>query len=58
MNIHGIGTDIVNIKRIKDAINKNKNFKKRIFTSFEINACEKRINKIIEVHKKMKRTNY
>ena len=46
MNIHGIGTDIVNIKRIKDAINKNKNFKKRIFTSFEIKACEKRVNKI------------
>ena len=46
MNIHGIGTDIVNIKRIKDAIRKNKNFKKRIFTSFEINACEKRVNKI------------
>ena len=46
MNIHGIGTDIVNIKRIKDAINKNKNFKKRIFTSFEISACEKRVNKI------------
>ena len=46
MNIHGIGTDIVNIKRIKDAINKNKNFKKKIFTSFEISACEKRVNKI------------
>ena len=46
MNIHGIGTDIVNIKRIKDAFNKNKNFKKRIFTSFEIKACEKRANKI------------
>ena len=46
MNIHGIGTDIVNIKRIKDAINKNKNFKIRVFTSFEINACEKRVNNI------------
>ena len=46
MNIHGIGTDIVNIKRIKDAINKNKNFKKRVFTSFEINACQKRVNNI------------
>ena len=46
MNIHGIGTDIVNIKRIKDAIKKNKNFKKKIFTTFEINVCEKRANKI------------
>ena len=46
MNIHGIGTDIVNIKRIKEVFNKNKNFKKRIFTSFEINVCEKRVNKI------------
>ncbi len=46
MNIHGIGTDIVNIKRIKEVFNKNKNFKKRIFTSFEINVCEKRANKI------------
>ena len=46
MNIHGIGTDIVNIKRIKGAFNKNKNFKKRIFTSFEISSCEKRKNKI------------
>ena len=27
-------------------VNKNKNFQKRIFTSFEINACEKRVNKI------------
>ena len=46
MNIHGIGTDIVNIKRIKNAIKKNKNFKKKIFTTFEINVCEKRANKI------------
>ena len=41
-----IADDADNIKRIKDAINKNKNFKKRIFTSFEISACEKRVNKI------------
>ena len=46
MNIYGIGTDIVNIKRIKSAINKNKSFKKRIFTSFEIKACEKRLNNV------------
>ncbi len=45
MNIYGIGTDIVNIKRIKSAIkNNNKFFKKRVFTNFEIKICEKRTN--------------
>tara|TARA_A100001015_G_C14588066_1_gene555531 strand:+ start:211 stop:600 length:390 start_codon:yes stop_codon:yes gene_type:complete len=43
MNVYGIGTDIVNINRIKSAIKKNNlSFKKRIFTNFEINICEKR----------------
>ena len=47
MNIHGIGTDIVNINRIKSAFKKNKQqFKKRIYTNFEIKSCEKRKNKI------------
>ena len=46
MNIYGIGTDIVNINRIKSAINrKNQAFKKRVYTTFEIQACEKRKNK-------------
>ena len=46
MNIFGIGTDIINIKRIKKALNKNnQTFKKRIFTTSEIKMCEKRINK-------------
>ena len=46
MNIFGIGTDIINIKRIKKALNKNnQTFKKRIFTTLEIKMCEKRINK-------------
>ena len=46
MNIYGIGTDIVNINRIKSAINrKNQSFKKRVYTKFEIQACEKRKNK-------------
>ena len=44
MNIYGIGTDIVNIKRISRAIKKNKSFKNRIFTKLEISTCEKRIN--------------
>ena len=46
MNIFGIGTDIVNIKRIQNSLKKNKNFKKRIFTKFEAKICEKRGNKI------------
>ena len=47
MNIYGIGTDIVNVNRIKNAINKNnKAFKKKIYTNFEIKTCEKRVNKI------------
>tara|TARA_Y100000768_G_C23344066_1_gene392310 strand:+ start:111 stop:500 length:390 start_codon:yes stop_codon:yes gene_type:complete len=47
MNIYGIGTDIVNVNRIRDAIKKNnKTFKRRIYTKFEIKTCEKRTNKI------------
>ena len=47
MNIYGIGTDIVNVNRIKEAIKKNSNaFKKRVYTDFEIKACQKRVNKI------------
>ncbi len=46
MNIFGIGTDIVNIKRINTIIKKNKYFKKRIFTNHEISKCEKRKNRI------------
>ena len=41
MNFYGFGTDIVNVKRIKKALKKNKNaFKKRVFTDFEIKTCE------------------
>tara|TARA_B100000029_G_scaffold391791_1_gene388701 strand:+ start:71 stop:460 length:390 start_codon:yes stop_codon:yes gene_type:complete len=47
MNIFGIGTDIVNVGRIKTAVNKkDQAFKKRIFTNFEIKVCEKRKNKV------------
>ena len=47
MNIYGIGTDIVNINRIKNLLSKkNSSFKKRIFTNFEISICNKRKNKI------------
>ena len=40
-----IGVDIVRVKRIEQAILKNKNFKYKIFTQNEINYCEKRKNK-------------
>ena len=47
MNIYGIGTDIVNINRIKNSIKKyNDTFKNKIFTQSEISNCEKRKNKI------------
>ena len=43
MKIFGIGTDIVNIKRMKKILNiKNNNFKNRIFSKKEINYCEKK----------------
>tara|TARA_B100000029_G_scaffold65503_1_gene58504 strand:- start:2866 stop:3255 length:390 start_codon:yes stop_codon:yes gene_type:complete len=46
MNIYGIGTDIVNINRIKSAIKKsNQAFKRKVYTKFEIKACERRKNK-------------
>ena len=45
MKIFGIGTDIVNIKRMKKTLkSKNNNFKKRIFSKNEIIYCEKRKN--------------
>jgi len=45
MKIFGIGTDIVNVKRIKKSLNTNgDNFKKRIFSKEEIKYCENRKN--------------
>ena len=45
MKIFGIGTDIVNIKRMKKTLKgKNSNFKKRIFSKNEIIYCEKKKN--------------
>ena len=45
MKIFGIGTDIVNIKRIKKTLKiNNKSFKKRIFLKNEITYCEKKKN--------------
>ena len=45
MKIFGIGTDIVNIKRMKKSIKKNGVvFKNKIFSKNEINYCEKKKN--------------
>jgi len=45
MHIFGIGTDIVNIKRIEKSIKSNgEKFKKKIFSKNEINYCEKKKN--------------
>jgi len=45
MKIHGIGTDVVNIKRIDAAIKRKGNkFKKKIFLPREIYYCERKKN--------------
>ena len=45
MKIFGIGTDIVNIKRIDKILKKRgKTFKKKIFSEKEINYCNKKKN--------------
>ena len=45
MKIFGIGTDIVNIRRIEQSLKKNKfSFKNKIFSKKEISYCEKRKN--------------
>ena len=45
MKIFGIGTDIINIKRINNSIKKGgHNFKKKIFSDREINYCERKKN--------------
>ena len=45
MKIFGIGTDIVNIKRMEKILKKNgKNFKSRVFSKGEISYCEKKKN--------------
>tara|TARA_Y100000590_G_scaffold470439_1_gene664913 strand:+ start:3659 stop:4051 length:393 start_codon:yes stop_codon:yes gene_type:complete len=45
MKIFGIGTDIVNIKRMRESLKKNGDiFKKRIFSKNEIIYCDKKKN--------------
>ncbi len=43
MNIYGIGTDIVSIKRIRLAL-RNKEFIKRIFDKQEVLKCKTKLN--------------
>ena len=45
MNIFGIGTDIVSVKRIKNSL-KNKNFINRVFNNKEILKCKSIKNSI------------
>jgi holo-[acyl-carrier protein] synthase len=44
MKIYGIGTDVVNINRIKKSL-KNKKFISRLFNKDEIKKCNTQINK-------------
>ena len=44
MKIYGLGTDIVNVNRIKKAIKKNNDFIKRVFTTNEIKFCKSKKN--------------
>tara|TARA_B100001123_G_C15245161_1_gene1000602 strand:+ start:1185 stop:1628 length:444 start_codon:yes stop_codon:yes gene_type:complete len=45
MKIFGIGTDIVNVKRLERSLKKyNKNFKSKIFSKKEIVYCESKKN--------------
>ena len=45
MKIFGIGTDIVNINRVKKSLKRGgNNFKNKIFSKNEILYCEKKIN--------------
>ena len=44
MKIFGIGTDIVNIKRMKKSLKRNTAFKNKIFLKNEILYCERKKN--------------
>ena len=44
MKIFGIGTDIVNIQRMKKTLKNNNKFRERIFSKNEIKYCEKKKN--------------
>ena len=44
MNIFGLGSDLVNIKRLQSILRNNRNFKKRVFSKKEINLGSKKSN--------------
>lgn len=44
MEIYGIGTDIIEIERIKEAINRTPSFKRKVYTEKEIEHIEKKKN--------------
>ena len=45
MIIFGIGTDIVNIKRMEKSLKRyGPKFKKKVFSEYEIKYCEKKKN--------------
>ena len=50
--IFGIGTDIVDIIRLKKLFYRNKKFKDRIFSTQEIKYCESRSDKIASYSKR------
>ncbi len=45
MSIIGIGTDLVEVERIKKAIEKSSKFVERVYTLSEIDYCESKANK-------------
>jgi holo-[acyl-carrier protein] synthase len=51
-NIYGIGTDIIDISRIKTSFAKNKKFKNRVFSKKEIKYCDSKNNKIASYSKR------
>tara|TARA_B110000027_G_C15996615_1_gene245570 strand:+ start:319 stop:708 length:390 start_codon:yes stop_codon:yes gene_type:complete len=50
--IFGIGTDIVDISRIKKILKQNKRFKERVFSRKEIKYCNSKKNKIASYSKR------
>jgi len=43
VEIFGVGTDIIEVERIKSAIKKNFGFLKRVYTENEISYCKKKV---------------
>lgn len=43
--IYGIGNDIIEVERVKKAIEKNRGFKEKVFSQKEITLCESKGNK-------------